>query len=104
MKDQMMPAAASEIVMGRMKTVRKTVPARVVYRMRMDTSSEKATTSRGKTTSQMAGVSTAFQKAGAVRGGVVLSNPADPQGAGSTGGQGRSSPQRKKLLSTVTSA
>ncbi len=62
-----MPAAASEIVMGRMKTVRKTVPARVVYQMRMDTSSEKPTTSRGNTTSQTAVLSTAFQKLGSVR-------------------------------------
>jgi hypothetical protein len=62
----MTPAAASEIVMGRMKTVRKTVPARVVYQTRMDTSSEKATTSTGRTTSQMAVLSTAFQKLGSV--------------------------------------
>jgi hypothetical protein len=50
-----------------MNTVRKTPPPRPVYQTRMDTSSENATTSRGKTTSQMAVLSTAFQKLGSVR-------------------------------------
>ena len=53
--------------MGRMNTVRNTVAARVVCQIRMDTSSENATTSTGKTTSQMAVLSTAFQKLGSVR-------------------------------------
>ena len=52
--------------MGRMNTVRKTVPARLVCQTRMDTSSENTTTSSGKTTSQMAVLSTAFQKLASV--------------------------------------
>ena len=67
MNDQITPAAAREMVIGRTNIVRKTAPPRVACHTRIDTSSENAATSSGKTTSQMAVLSAAFQKLGSVR-------------------------------------